>query len=151
MARVTIGGTEYEVPEMNFAALERAWPYVEESMTTLDPMKGPSAGISIIAAGLMEADHFDKTKFGIGADEMLGEEQIFDRMVKFLKKKLKAKEIEQVRQAVDQINREAGLEPEEGEAPAPQAEETPGSPSEEIAQSSSQSSSPPDVKEEAGA
>lgn len=150
MARVTIGGTEYEVPEMNFAALERAWPFVEESMTTLDPMKGPSAGISIIAAGLMEADHFDKTKFGIGAEEMLGEDQIFERMVKFLKKKLKAKEIEQVRLAVDQINREAGLEPEEGEAPAPQAE-TPGSPSEETAPSSSQSSSPPDVKEEAGA
>jgi hypothetical protein len=149
MAQVTIGGIDYEVPEMNFAALERAWPFVEESMTTLDPMKGPSAGISIIAAGLMEADHFDKTKFGIGEEEMLGEDQIFERIVRFLKKKLKAKEIDQVRRAVDQINKEAGLEPEMGEAqPAlPGTQETPSG---ETAQILSQNSSQQDAREEVG-
>jgi hypothetical protein len=34
---VTIGGTEYEVPELSFAALERAWPYVDASMNTSIP------------------------------------------------------------------------------------------------------------------
>jgi hypothetical protein len=149
MARVTIGGTEYEVPEMNFAALERAWPFVEESMITMDPMKSVKAGICIVAAGLLEADHFKKTDFGIEEDENLGETQTFDRMVLFFKKKLKATEISGVRAAVDQINKEAGLDADEGEAlPVPQA--SPGNPSEEIAPSSQQSSSLPDMKEAAG-
>lgn len=148
MARVTIGGTEYEVPEMNFAALERAWPYVEESMMTLDPMKGPAAGICIVAAGLMYADHFDPTKFDIKPDEMLGEDQTFDRIVRFLKRKLKAKEIEQVRAAVNKINEEAGLEPEEGEAPAALGEGA--SPSTETAPSTPLNSSQQDVPEETG-
>src|SRR4051812_33097068 len=99
MAIVTVGGTEYEVPEMNFSALERAWPFVEQAMIAQDPMKGVAAGISIIAAGLLEAEHFDKTKFGIGPDEMLGEEQTFDRIVYFLKKKIKAKEIDGIRKS----------------------------------------------------
>lgn len=110
MAKVTIGGTVYEVPEMNFAALERSWPFVDKAMFSLDPMQGPSAGISIIAAGLMEADWFKPSEFGIKPEEMLGEEQVFERVTKFLKKKLKARELEQVRQAVNKICEEAGLE-----------------------------------------
>lgn len=153
MAIVTVGGAEYEVPELNFAALERAWPFVEEAMTSVDPMKGVKAGICIIAAGLIEAPHFDKTKFHIGAEEMLGEDQTFDRVVLFLKKHIKAKEIEGVRKSVDQINREAGLEPEEGEARPPLA--VPGmdqeqSPSTETAPTSSPSSSQPEPVEATG-
>lgn len=150
MAIVKVGGTEYEVPEMNFAALERAWPFVEEAMLAQDPMKGVAAGICIIAAGLIEADNFDKTKFGIDADEALGEQQTFDRVVIFLKRKIKAKEIEGIRQSVDQINREAGLEPEPGEAEAPAGAEETQSLSTETAPTSSQSSSPQDMKEAAG-
>lgn len=149
MARVTIGGTEYEVPEMNFAALEKAWPFVDESMITLDPIKGPAAGLCIIAAGLMYADHFDPTQFDIKADEMLGEDQTFDRVVKFLKRKLKAKELEQVRIAINKINEEAGLEPIEGEAqPSPGTLEA--SLSEETAPPTQPSSSQPGVAEETG-
>ena len=148
MALVTIGGTEYEVPEMNFIALERAWPFVEESMMTLDPMKGPAAGICIIAAGLMYAENFDPTKFGIEANENLGEDQTFDRVVRFLKKKLKAKELEQVRVAVNKINEEAGLEAQEGEAPL--AVEEGQNLSEETAQTTSPSLSPQDAVEETG-
>lgn len=150
MAKVTVGGTEYEVPEMNFAALERAWPFVEQAMLAQDPMKGVAAGICIIAAGLVEADHFDKTQFGIEPDEILGDEQTFDRVVYFLKRKIKAKEIEGIRKSVDQINQEAGLEPIPGEGePAVPDQET-QSYSTETAPTSSQSSSPQDTKEEVG-
>lgn len=154
MARVTIGGTEYEVPEMNFIALERAWPFVEEAMMTTDPMKGVAAGICIIAAGLVEADYFDKTHFGIEEDELLGPDQTFDRVVIYLKKQLKAREIQAVRDAVDQINEEAGLEPAKGEAPGPgtdqEDQESPPSDLTETAPTMSQSSSPPGVREAAG-
>jgi hypothetical protein len=150
MAKVTIGGTEYEVPEMNFAALERAWPFVNEAMVSLDPMKGPAAGLCIIAAGLMEADHFDRTKFGMTAVEMLGDDQVFDRLVLFLKKKVKAKEIASIRAAVDQINEEAGLEAVKGELFPPQADPE-LNPSLETAPTSSQSLSPQDTVEETGA
>jgi hypothetical protein len=118
--RVKIGKKEYEVPELNFAGLERAWPFIDAAMMTLHPMAGPSAGISIIAAGLMEADHFKATDFGIGEHETLGEEQTFERVTKFLKKQLKATQIEQIRLAVENITKEAGLdEAEEGEALKP--------------------------------
>jgi hypothetical protein len=150
MATVTVGGTEYEVPEMNFAALERAWPFVMEAMLVEDPMKGVAAGISIIAAGLIEAEHFDKTKFGIREDEMLGDEQTFDRVVYFLKKKIKAKEIDGIRKSVDQINLEAGLEPAPGEA-LPLLAEVRQNLLTETAPTSSPSSSPPDAVEETGA
>ena len=151
MAIVTVGGAEYEVPEMNFAALERAWPFVEEAMLAQDPMKGVSAGISIIAAGLLEAPHFDKTKFNIAENEMLGEDQTFERIVIFLKKKILAKEIEGIRKSVDQINQEAGLEPISGEALAPgPAGEEQSNVSQETAQTSPPSSSPPDTAEETG-
>lgn len=152
MAIVKIGGTDYEVPEMNFAALERAWPFVMEAMIVgpQDPMKGVSAGIKIIAAGLIEADHFDPTKFNIEPGEMLGDEQLFDRVVYFLKKKIKAKEIDGIRKAVDQINQEAGLEPAPGEAIEPLLEQVRQNLSQETAPTSSPSSSPPDMKEEAG-
>jgi hypothetical protein len=138
---------------MNFAALERAWPFVMEAMIIgpADPMKGVSAGIKIIAAGLIEADHFDPTKFGVAAGEMLGEEQMFDRVVYFLKKKIKAKEIDGIRKAVDQINQEAGLEPVPGEAIEPLLEQVRQNLSQETAPTSSPSLSPPDTKEEAGA
>jgi hypothetical protein len=150
MAIVTVGGTEYEVPEMNFAALERAWPFVEEAMMTQDPMKGVAAGINIIAAGLLEAEHFDKTKFDIAEDEMLGQDQTFERIVYFLKKKIKAREIEGIRKSVDQINVEAGLEPAPGEALPPLADLVKQNLSEETAQILSPSSSPPDTAEETG-
>lgn len=148
MAKVSIGGEDYIIPELNFAAVELAWPFIEEAMTTLDPMKGPSACIGVIAAGLLEAEDFDRSRFDIGEDEQLEPIEMVDRISKFLKKKLKAKEIGNVRRAVDQITEEAGLAPEEGEAQAPE-EETP-LPSPETAAASSQSSLPLDAKEEAG-
>ncbi len=144
MAKVTIGGHDYEVPELNFVALERAWPFIEKAMLTQGVMEGPSAGISVIAAGLIEADNFKPQDFDLGPE--LGEEQTFEGVVKFLKRKLKATEIINVKVCLEEICKEAGLEAKEGEAPLPPGE----NPSTETLTASSQSLLPPDAKLEAG-
>lgn len=151
MATVIIGGTEYQVGELNFIALERAWPFIEEAMSTLDPMKGPSAGISIVAAGLCESENFNLKDFGMTGEEtpQLSEDQIFNKVVYFLKKRLKATEITGVRQCIYDILEEAGMGPAEGEEAAGDEEETPN-PSTEISIQSSLSLLQQDAKEEVG-
>lgn len=153
MAIVKIGGTDYEVPELNFVALERAWPFIEEAMTALDPMKGVSAAIHIIAAGLVEADNFDQSTYGIKPEDLDArldrEDQIFTLTAKFLKRKTKATEISGIREAVVEISREAGLEPKEGED-EPVGVEGTTSLSPETSAPTSPSSLQPGAKEAAG-
>jgi hypothetical protein len=149
MAKITIGGTLYTVPELNFIALERAWPYVEQAMATLDPMQGPSAGLGVIAAGLVEADDFERTRYGIGDDERLNDEETFERVLLFLKKKLKATEIVNIKTCLEEILEEAGLT-ESGELAAAAVVAVTEKLSGVIAQGTSPSSSPPTMKEEAG-
>lgn len=153
MANVTIGGTDYQVPELNFIALERAWPFIEEAMTELDPMKGVSAAIHIIAAGLVEADNFDQSTYGIKPEDLSPtrdrEDQVFNLTAKFLKRKTKATEISGIREAVVEISREAGLEPKEGEDD-PVEEAGTMNPSPETSAPTSQSLLQPDAKGEAG-
>lgn len=149
MANATIGGIKYEVPELNFIALEKAWPFIERAIITQDPMEGTSAGVSIIAAGLIEAEGFDKTKFGIEEDDKLSWDDTFDRVVIFLKRALKSGEIGNVRECVEQITEEAGLrEDTPGEAEAPTEGEA--MPSTETAPDTSLNSSPQDAREAAG-
>lgn len=154
MAKVTIGGTEYEVPELNFVALERAWPFIEQAMTELDPMKGVSAALHIIAAGMVEADNFDQATYGIKPEDISPtkdrEEQIFELTAKFLKRKTKATEISGIRAAILEISKEAGLEPEEGEGVLAGVEEVAPNLSPETSIPTSPSSSQPDAKEAAG-
>jgi len=153
MAKVIIGGADYEVPELNFVALERAWPFIEEAMTALDPMKGVSAAIHIIAAGLVEADNFDQSIYGIKPEDLDPrqdhEDQVFTLVAKFLKRKTKATEISGIREAVVEISKEAGLEPKEGEAYLVEEAET-LSPSPETSAPMSQNLSQLDAKEAAG-
>lgn len=153
MAIVVIGGTDYEVPEMNFISLERAWPYVEAAMganVIESPLTGPAAGIMVIAAGIMEADYFNKVDFGVGENEPLGDSQLHDRVGLFLKRKLKAREMGQIKEALEVILKEAGLEfGEPGEPQANPATAT-ASPSPETAADTSPSSSPQDARGEAG-
>lgn len=118
MAQVTVGGTSYQIPVMNFVALERAWPYIKESSIQIDPIKAVDTAIHIIGAALVEADDFNPTLYGITLPLPTGvnpEDFIFSGVVKFLKKKTIATEIENIRQAVESIVREAGLEASEGE------------------------------------
>ena len=151
MAKCIIGGVSYTVPELNFVALERAWPFIEESMLHQHPMKGPAAGLSVIAAGLCEDLNFDRAKFNIPDEEVLTDEEVFEAVTWFLKKKLKASEISNVATCMTEITEEAGLVPEEGEGLLSLVAKVGGeSPSTETAPSSSPNSSPQDAKAEAG-
>lgn len=112
MAKITIGGEDYTIPELNFEALQRAWPYIEASMVAdaRDPMSGPNAALRIIAAGICEDENFNPERYKVtaGADDP---DAIYEQVVLFLRKKLKAREMEKLAPCVDQIIEEAGLMP----------------------------------------
>ena len=160
MAKLKIGGESYTVPEMNFIAIELAWPYIEEATNTLDPMKGPAAALYVIAAALMEADDFDPARFGIsptrpdrfnaGVEVPKDAEVILSEIVYFFKKKLRATEIPAVRDCMFDILREAGMEPEDPASGEAEAVPEAASPSPVTAPDTSLSSSPLELKEEAG-
>lgn len=158
MATITIGGKAYIIPEMNFVAIERGWPYVEKATTTLDPIDGVSAALGVFAAGIMEADYFKKEDFNVsdwepGISEAPAEdEHIHTGVIHFLKKGLKGLEMDKVRVTMFEVLKEAGLEVTEGEAPAvlAAAQGMEIDPSPETAPDTSQNSSPPAAKEETG-
>lgn len=147
MAKVTIGGNDYIVPELNFIALEKAWKSIRAILVSdnPDPLLIASAGIEVIAYGLIEAPDFDRSKFGIEPDEVLTSDELDSRVVHSIKKQLKAGEIQGVHTAMDEIKEEAGLLPEQGE---PLTQEL--SPGTETLNGSSQNLSQQDVREEAG-
>jgi hypothetical protein len=120
MAKVIIGTEEHYLPPFNFAALERAWPFIEQSMQAENVLVGIRAGLAIIASGLVERDDFNLEAFGIaeGKINMLlnREDEIFEAVILYLKRKLLATEISQVRDAIQVILEEAGLVPKEGES-----------------------------------
>jgi hypothetical protein len=122
MAKIVLGGQEHYIPVLNFVALERAWPFVEEAMTATSVMVGVRAGLCIIAAGVIEREDFDPAAFGIDVKDhsvvdpkLDRDEQLFDLMVYYFKKKMLANEIAAVRLAINEILQEAGLVGEEGE------------------------------------
>lgn len=161
MASITIGGKPYLIPEMNFVAIERGWPYVEKATSTLHPMDGVSASLGVFAAGIMEADYFKKEDFNVsewepGISEALTEdEHIHKGVIHFLKKGLKGSEMDKVRVTMFEVLKEAGLEVTEGEVQntlvaAILSQEEDQDLFEETALSTSPNSSQPAVKEETG-
>ena len=153
MAQITIGGVEYHIPEMNFLSIERAWPFVQQATSALDPMQAVSAALSVIASALMEAENFDSTAFGIEGPTT--EAETHRLITYFLKKKLRGNELGVVQSAMFEILKEAGLEVTEGEAIAVlgaalgiHQEGAMSSP--ETAPDTSPSSSQLELKEEAG-
>lgn len=154
MATITIGGKDYVIPEMNFLAVERAWPYVQQATDAgFDPIKGSSAALSVFAAGLMEADDFNPVDYGLSADTK-GDAATHQGVTRFLKKELKAKEMDKVRETMFEVLKEAGLEVTEGEAIAALAAAlAPGTDqnlSQETVLDTSSSSSQQDAREAAG-
>lgn len=149
MAKVTLGGEEYFIPEMNFLAVERAWPFIVVAMASQDAMAGAAAGISVIAAGIIEADEFKPERFNIDpAKSDLGPDYTFDQVNRFLKKKIKARDIASITACVNEMIKEAGLnEDESGEAEGAMPQTIPST---EIAAASLPNSSPPDAKVDPG-
>lgn len=165
MAKVTIGGKGYTIPEMSFAAVELAWPFIEQATETIHPVQGTKAAIGVIAAGLLESDDFNPELFGldpmlhlnVGEDES-GEPKtvdhpkdravLHDELMKYLLRGLKAKEAGAIKLCLFEILEEAGFEMAiPGELPA--AVEA-AIPSPAIAVPTSANSSQPASKEDAG-
>lgn len=121
MASITIGGKTHVLPEMNFLAVERAWPYVEKATSSLDPIAGVSAALGVFAASMMEDDNFDVSHFDVSAwDPETSESPTYDdhvhrEVIHFLKKGLKGNEMDKVRTTMFEVLKEAGLEVTEGE------------------------------------
>lgn len=143
MAKATIGGKTYLIPELNFLALEKCWLYIMEAMASQDPIIGVRAALNVIAAGVVEAPDFDPKNFGL-TEGPYTDYDIDVGVFNYLKRQCKAGEIGGVRDTVQEIIKEAGLEPEEGEA---QEAVSPGT---ETSPASSPSSSQQESKEEAG-
>lgn len=151
MAELTVGGKTYQIPELNFVALELAWPYVQEATVAVTPVAGISASIMVIAAGIVQGDDFNPSDFDIPA-EVTNLKTQHTLVGTFLKRQLKAKEAGAVKDCFMQVLEEAGLEVSEGELLQilEEVKRLATSPSTGTAQDTSQSSSPQDAKEEAG-
>lgn len=148
---IEIGNRKYDLPEMNFAAVERAWPWVEQATVLLDPIKGTGAGLRIIAACLIEDENFDRAAYGMNKPEdmTLAMDEVFEHVTYHFKKKLKANQIEQVRDAVMAILKDADLLQEADDNPSGEAEAG-ATRLPEIAPASSPSLLPQDVPGETG-
>lgn len=150
MAIFHCGGKEHSIPEMNFIAVERAWPFVVRATQEFDPIKGSSAAIAVIAAGLMESDDFNVADWNL--EEGLADETIFELLQKTIKRQMKAKEIASARDTMFQILQEGGLQVTEGELlnQLAEAAKLGALPSQETARDILSSSLLPESKEEAG-
>lgn len=151
MAEFLLKGVKYQVEEMSFEAVERAWPYITMAMTNEDPIDGVIAGIAVIAAAVIEQDWFKPEVFDIEIPTDLfqnRDDHIFLALKTKMKRMLKSREIGAVRLCVIEMTKEAGLMPETGE-PQPGAPLT-TSPGTETSTESSQSSSPLESKVDAG-
>ena len=145
MATFTCAGKEYKIPEMNFLAVERAWPFVQKATEEFDPMKGSSAAIGVVAAALMEGEGFDRSEWDIDAEET--DDNAFLKLMHTIKKRLKVSEIGNAKTTMFQILEEGGLQVTEGELlVALQAlqEESGGESSQETAPDTLPNSSPPE-------
>ncbi len=156
MAKVTIDGHEHVIEEMNFIALEMAWPFMEQALATVHPIAGTNASLAVIAAGLMESEGFDCTKFGIeatgkddkGVEWPRAPVLIHIDLTNTLRKKLKAHEVGAVKLCLFEMIEEAGVELGPLGEPHPVMGEV--SPSPEIVTDTSQSSLPLVSREVAG-
>lgn len=155
LTTITLGSREYDCPSMNFAALEMAWPFIEEALFSPNPVQYPSAGISILVTLWMEAEEpFDimhpqwepvREKYKV--DENSTYKHTFDSIVMYLKRSLQASQVMQLREAIQKILVDAEVVTEKEPAPG---EKLGAAPLTETSPKLSPTSSPQDAKEEAG-
>ena len=156
LTTVTIGGVEYDCPELNLAGLEMAWPFIEESLFAVNPVSGPVAGINILLCLWMESEGWDimHPRWDDAREKMEIKKEssyklTFDQLALYLKRKIKANEISQLRAAIQLILEDAEVVAKPGEEPK-SGEAAGAAPSTETVTTSLPNSSLPDVKEEAG-
>lgn len=157
LTTVTIGEVEYDCPELNLAGLEMAWPFIEESIFASNPVMGPVAGINILICLWMESESWDinhprwddaREKMKIKDDSSY--KFTFDQLALYLKRKVKAKEVKQLREVIDLILIDAEVITKPGEDAPNSGKEAGAAPLTETVTTSLPNSSLQDVKEEAG-
>lgn len=148
MAKVTIGKNTYDVPELNFVALELSWPYMDDVIMAPNPIRAVGAGLFVIAAGLMQKPGFKPVNFGINVkklDKKLDlDQQIHWLVTKKLKTDLLASQTSNVTGVIMDIVEEAGMLPKQGEDE--KGEDKSLNPSTETSNPTSQNSSQPASK-----
>lgn len=157
LTTVSIGGVEYDCPELNLAGLEMAWPFIEESLFATNPVMGPVAGVSILLCLWMESENWDimHPRWEEAREKMKITEEssykfTFDSLALYLKRKLAAKEVNQLRTAINLILEDAEVVKKAGEDAPKAGEEAGAAPSTETVTTSSPSSSLLDAREVAG-
>lgn len=144
MAEVTIGKNTYDVPELNFVALELSWAYIDDVIMAPNPVRAVGAGLFVIAAGLMNKNGFKPENYGINTrklDKKLDlEQQIHWLVTKKLKTDLLASQISNVTMVIMEIVEEAGMLPKQGEGE--KGEDKSPNPSMETSSRTSPNSSP---------
>lgn len=159
MAEITIGGITHKIDEFNFVAVEMAWPFMEQAMATVHPIAGTNAALAVIAAGMMESEGFDPKKWNLKLEQEDPEtkqmfpvpiELVHIEMTNILRRRIKSNEMGAVKLCLFAIIEEAGFDLRDAlpGGANPVGAETSLSPGTVI--STSQSSSLPELKEEAG-
>lgn len=151
MAKLTLGDKTHEIPDLNFIALELAWPYVQEATVAVTPISGISASIMVIAAGIITKEDFNPQDFGI-PDHVTDIGAHHEIVGAYLKRNIRARDASTVKDTFMEVLEEAGLEVSEGEL-LKVLEEVKGmtaNPSTGTAPATSLNLSPRDVREEAG-
>jgi len=169
MAKITVGTIEHQIDDMNFIAVELAWPYIEIAMSTVHPIAGTNAALAVIAAGLMESEGFDAKDWDIDptlTEELPGDtpdapkrikkwpkpvEGIHIEMTNMLRRRLKASEMASVKLVLFEMIEQAGFDiADTVSGGALPVEEATASPSPETVMPISLNSSQPESKAEAG-
>jgi hypothetical protein len=120
MAKVTIGGKEYLIGELNFIALRKSWSAIDAFMEadSVNPIKGAEVSLKIIAAAVQEEEYFKREDFGIAADLILKPSEVDEFVEEYLARQMKASEVSGVQFVIFDIMKEAGLAGEPGEIQA---------------------------------
>lgn len=150
MANFTVGGKDFLIGEMSFITLERAWDDILLATSSLHPIKGMSACISVLASCMMELPEFSPEEWGLDMDPGQAEELIHRALCVSIKRKLTVKEMVHVRSTMMTVLQEGGLEITEGELQGLADLIQPVLNLGETAPDTLLNSLPPELKEEAG-
>lgn len=157
MAKVTVGGKEYNVKPLVFETLEKVWPLIEqiqdivrESQGNPQNIKSPitimKPGVAAIALMIAQDDSELQAIYSHPEHNGLSDAEKDQVVIKRVSRLITAVETQAIEPAINEIMAEAGFKAEEA---APSGEPT-ASPSTATGTDSSQSLSPPAAKEEAG-
>ena len=57
MAKIFIGGTEYQVPVLNLKTIKKVWPVVQSAQSSEDMIEAISCAVKVVALALVAAEN----------------------------------------------------------------------------------------------